>query len=245
VKRRRGLVDPLAVRDGLSSASIRYGYGAMGEVKRPTRDGPRECGRGHTTMERRKFVVGLGALASGSAAAMGTGAFTSVEADRSISIETAGDANAFLSFEKATDSDGNVTPNAQEYVELTGDNTVSFDFTNSDATNGTSGINKNAKSTFDNLIDIQNNGSQEIELSVESDLIASQGGFLGIYAENSQGDSSDNTGLSDSSTSQTTTLAPGEAATNIGIYVPKGSSLDQVESGTFTFIAERTGGNQD
>ena len=43
----------------------------MGEVKRPTRDSPRELGRGHTTMERRKFVVGLGALASGSAAAMG------------------------------------------------------------------------------------------------------------------------------------------------------------------------------
>ena len=218
----------------------------MGEVKRPTRDGPREIGRGHTTMERRKFVVGLGALASGSAAAVGTGAFTSVEADRSITIETAGDANAFLSFEKATDSDDNVTPNAQEYVELTGDSTVSFDFTNSDATDGTAtGINKNATSTFDNLIDIRNNGSQEIVLSVESDLIASQGGFLGIYAENEQEDSSDNTGLSDVDSGQTTTLAPGEAATNIGIYVPKGSSLDQVEIVTFTFIAERTVGNRD
>ncbi|PAU82847.1 hypothetical protein CK500_11990 [Halorubrum salipaludis] len=177
---------------------------------------------------------------------MGTGAFTSVRADRSISIETAGDAGAFLSFEKATDGDGNVTPNAQEYVEITGDNTVSFDFTQSDDTAGSaSGINKNAKSTFDNLIDIQNNGSQEVVLSVESDLIASQGGFLGIYAENSQGDSSDNTGLSDTDSGQTTTLSPGDAATNIGIYVPKGNSLDQVESGTFTFIAERVGGNQD
>jgi hypothetical protein len=197
-------------------------------------------------MERRKFLIGTGALASGSAAAVGTGAFTSVEADRSIAIETAGDANAFLSFEKATDGSGNVYPNAQEYVEITGDNTLSLDFTQSDDTAGAaSGINKNAKSIFDNLFDIQNNGTQDVVLSVESDLIASQGGFLGIYAENSQGDSSDNTGLSDASTSQTTTLAPGEAATNIGIYVPKGNSIDQVESGTFTFIAERVDGNQD
>ena len=218
----------------------------MGEVKRPTRDDSRERGRGHTTMERRKFLIGTGALASGSAAAVGTGAFTSVEADRSIAIETAGDANAFLSFEKATDGSDNVYPNAQEYVELTEDNTLSLDFTQSDDTQGAaSGINKNAKSTFDNLFDIQNNGTQDVVLSVESDLIASQGGFLVIYADNSQGDSSDNTGLSDVDSGQTTTLAPGEAATNVGIYVPKGNSLDQVESGTFTFIAERTGGNQD
>ena len=192
------------------------------------------------------MLAGLGSLAAGGAAVMGSGAFTSVEADRSISIETAGDANAFLSFEKATDSGGDVTPNAEEYVDITSDDTVSFDFTQSDDTGGNaSGINKNAKTIFDNLIDIRNNGTQDVVLSVESDLIASQGGFLGIYAENTQGDSSDNTGLSDSGSGQTTTLSPGEAATNIGIYVPKGIDFDQVESGTFTFIAERVDGNQD
>jgi hypothetical protein len=67
-------------------------------------------------MQRRKFLVGAAGTAIGSSALVGSGAFTSVEADRSISIQTAGDANAFLGFTKATDSDGNITPNAQEYV---------------------------------------------------------------------------------------------------------------------------------
>ncbi|RKD95818.1 hypothetical protein ATJ93_2681 [Halopiger aswanensis] len=184
---------------------------------------------------------------------MGTGAFTSVEADRSLSIDTAGDANAFLAFSRATDDDGNVYPNAQEYVE--GDlssGQFSLDFTQSDDTNGAAnGINKNAKTIFDNLFDITNNGTQDVVLSVKSDLIASQGGFLGIYAENSQGDDSDNTGLSYNGDSTddtywgTTTLSPGESASNVGIYIPKGHSTGDLSGGTLTFIAEKTGGNQD
>ena len=47
-------------------------------------------------MNRRTFVLGLGTIATGSAAAVGSGAFTSVEADRNISVETADDSAAFL-----------------------------------------------------------------------------------------------------------------------------------------------------
>ena len=177
---------------------------------------------------------------------MGTGAFTSVSADRSLSIDTAGDANAFLSIEKATDGDGNVYPNAQEYVDEGGNGVLSLDFTDSASTDGSaSGVNRNAKTIFDNLLDITNNGTQDVVLSVDSDLIASQGGFLGIYAENSQGDSSDNSGLSSADTDQTVTLSPGESATNIGVYIPKGSSTSDLNGGTLTFVAERVGENQD
>ena len=200
-------------------------------------------------MERRKFLIGMGSLAAGGAAAMGTGAFTSVEAERTLSIDTAGDADAFLSIERATDSSGNVYPNAGEYVEGNQNSgTLSLDFTQADdtAAASASGVNQNAKTVFDNLLDITNNGTQDVVLSVESDLIASQGGCLGIYAENSQGDSSDNTGLSSADTSWgTTTLQPGESATNIGIYIPKGNSTSDLSGGTLTFVAEKTGGNQD
>ncbi|QCC49974.1 hypothetical protein DV733_01480 [Halapricum salinum] len=189
----------------------------------------------------------MGSLAAGGAAAMGSGAFTSVEADRELSIDVAGDASAFLSISKAEDDAGNVYPNAQEYVDVDENGVVSLDFTQADDTAGSSasGINRNAKTIFDNLLDITNNGTQDVVLSVDSDLIASQGGYLGIYAENSQGDSSDNTGLSSADTSQTTTLTPGESASNIGIYIPKGVDFDQVSGGTLTFVAEKTGGNQD
>ena len=47
-------------------------------------------------MRRRQFILGLGTIAAGSAAAVGSGAFTSVEADRTISAEVAQDSDAFL-----------------------------------------------------------------------------------------------------------------------------------------------------
>ncbi|MFD1599662.1 hypothetical protein [Halobellus rarus] len=51
-------------------------------------------------MERRKFVIGLGALASGSAAAMGTGAFTAAELDgREANIGVVDDTNGLIGLE--------------------------------------------------------------------------------------------------------------------------------------------------
>ena len=45
---------------------------------------------------RRKFIAGLGALVSGSAAAMGTGAFSQATADRTVNVSVAGDGAAYL-----------------------------------------------------------------------------------------------------------------------------------------------------
>lgn len=50
-------------------------------------------------MKRRKFIAGLGALTSGGAAAIGSGAFTTVEAERSLQVRTARDSSAFLKME--------------------------------------------------------------------------------------------------------------------------------------------------
>lgn len=56
------------------------------------------------TMQRCKFVIGLGALASGAVAAVGTGAFSSLVGTRPIPIpiprDTASDADAFLSLQE-------------------------------------------------------------------------------------------------------------------------------------------------
>jgi hypothetical protein len=48
-------------------------------------------------MNRRKYLSALGVAATGASAAVGTGAFTSVSADRSVSVQVASDSNAFLS----------------------------------------------------------------------------------------------------------------------------------------------------
>jgi hypothetical protein len=45
-------------------------------------------------MNRRNVLVGLGTIVAGGGAALGTGAFSSVEAERSVSVSTSGDSSA-------------------------------------------------------------------------------------------------------------------------------------------------------
>ena len=56
-------------------------------------------------MERRKFIIGAGALASGSAAAVGTGAFSTASTDRDANIEVVDDSDALLALESGQESD--------------------------------------------------------------------------------------------------------------------------------------------
>ena len=137
----------------------------MGEVKRPTRDSPRERGRGHTTMERRKFLIGAGALASGSAAAVGTGAFTSVTADRTVNISTSEDSDAFLAFET-----GSATNSA--YVSENDNGTLSLDL-DADAGAGGSGVNKEGTTQINDIFKIRNQGSQDVVVYVDPNSISS------------------------------------------------------------------------
>lgn len=47
-------------------------------------------------MKRRNFLVGLGAFAGGGSVTVGSGAFASTEAERIVTVETAGDDRAYL-----------------------------------------------------------------------------------------------------------------------------------------------------
>ena len=47
-------------------------------------------------MKRRNFILGLGATAAGGSAVVGSGAFSSVEAERTVTVETATDNDAYL-----------------------------------------------------------------------------------------------------------------------------------------------------
>jgi len=104
-------------------------------------------------MERRKFLIGAGSLAAGSAAAMGTGAFTSVSAGRSMEVSTADDADALLALKAHN------TPNGNEYVNENG-NVISIDISNADE--GGQGANKDAYTVIRNLFQVSNNGTQNV-----------------------------------------------------------------------------------
>ncbi|QSG01618.1 hypothetical protein [Natranaeroarchaeum sulfidigenes] len=98
---------------------------------------------------RRSVLIGLGALTVGGGAVFGTGAFSSVEAERQVEVSTEGDAAALLQLEILSDSlhDG-----------ADGDgNTIEF---NQDSLN-TDGVTR-----FDPGLRIGNDGSEEVTVTI-------------------------------------------------------------------------------
>jgi len=115
-------------------------------------------------MNRRKFLIGAGSLAAGSAAAMGTGAFTSVSADRTVSVNVADDANSFLALD-TTDAANS------DYVQ-TGGGQVNIQLSNSDNyTEGAAGVNQNAITRIFDLFKIRNQGTQAVKVWVDPDSV--------------------------------------------------------------------------
>ena len=96
-------------------------------------------------MERRKFVIGLGALATGSAAAVGSGAFSAAQIDgREANIEVSSDADALIQLIPGHDAveDGTVTENRVGYES--GQLFISFDDSDTDGDGGGTGVNPNS-----------------------------------------------------------------------------------------------------
>jgi len=109
-------------------------------------------------MKRRNILAALGAISAGGTIVTGTGAFTSVEADRDVSVQVADDANAFLRMAAA--GEGN-----DEYITTRGGE-LGINLTSSnDAVSG-EGVNMNATTVIADLFEIQNQGTQEIEVEV-------------------------------------------------------------------------------
>lgn len=97
-------------------------------------------------MERRKFVVGLGALAAGSSAAVGTGALNAFEADRDATIEVVDDTDAYIQLLPGDRADGNTESGG--YAEINDDGELEIVIDR---------LNANATSKFDNVFRVKNN----------------------------------------------------------------------------------------
>ena len=113
-------------------------------------------------MKRRKLLVGIGSLAAGGAAAIGTGAFTSVEASRTIAVEVAGDSSAFLLLDPSLKSSANDVFASYDDGQLV----LNFD----DTAAGGEGINNNAVTTFDQVFKLKNHGTQSVNIWFEHSL---------------------------------------------------------------------------
>jgi len=106
----------------------------------------------------------MGSLAAGSAAAVGTGAFTSVSATRTVTVTTVADANALLGLTPSS------SPNA-EYAEVTGSDEITIDLDNGDDGGG-AGLNKNAETTIGRIVEVTNQGTQNVQVYVPPDSVS-------------------------------------------------------------------------
>lgn len=93
-------------------------------------------------------MLGLGTAAAGSSTIFSTGAFSSVSADRTVTVHTASDNDAVLSLEASEDYNG---------LSGNGD-VIELNF---------SELNQNAVTTFANALEIGNNGSQTVEVTID------------------------------------------------------------------------------
>ena len=119
-------------------------------------------------MERRKFLIGTGALAAGGAAALGSGAFSRVESQRQVSIQVANDAEAYLGFKEME------TPNSRNYFDYDNDGHATIDISEHDdfdpvegGAQPGEGVNSDSFTYFDGLFLLCNQGKADAFVSYE------------------------------------------------------------------------------
>ncbi|WP_152420949.1 glycoside hydrolase family 97 catalytic domain-containing protein [Halorubrum coriense] len=154
-------------------------------------------------VNRRQLLMLLGGAAG--ASAVGTGAFSSVTANRDVSVQVAGDADAFLRLAPSSGPNG-------EYATVTDTGQLGLDFSDTDS--GGQGLGPDSVYVFDDVFEITNQGTQTIytwgtldfsDTPFDSDSIYFyRGGNQDERLRNSEGD--------------VPTLAVGESQ-SIGVYI--------------------------
>lgn len=112
-------------------------------------------------MDRKKLFFGLG-VASGGAAIVGSGAFSSMQAERGVSVEVVGDDAAYLALEPAEGANGqyaSINENGLLEVQVSDEN---------EAITG-EGVNPNSRYDLGNVFQITNQGTQQVGVWIEHD----------------------------------------------------------------------------
>ncbi|WP_176451339.1 hypothetical protein [Halorubrum sp. Ea8] len=200
-------------------------------------------------MQRRKLLAGLGSLAAGGAAAIGSGAVSQFNSgDRTIEVETVGDASAYIALQRPDDglSDSGDTRNGN-FVEYNGDGALELDFTSDNPTSarsgnpqqgnslGGDGVNPGSTYYFDGTFELQNlsnnsgSGVGEIEIWINEDIPG-----VSFYTGSSAGSrtllNSNNRG----------SLSPGQAL-DVGVKIVQEDLDSDNIDGTFQVVAQENG----
>jgi hypothetical protein len=116
-------------------------------------------------MKRRTFIVGAGSFAASTGTILGSGAFTSTDANRTVDVRIADDFNAYL----------RLTPVDNDFAESRGDGdhlALRFDeeFSESwgdpdiDSDNTGDGLGRNSVYEFDSVFSITNQGTNKVKV---------------------------------------------------------------------------------
>ena len=116
------------------------------------------------TMDRRKFLVGIGSASIGGSALLGTGAFSRVESQRGVTIQVAEDEFAYLGLMGCPDSAN------RSYTGDDGKGHLTVDMTPDNPTAaGGQGVNSDSSTWFDRVFQICNNGKKTVCIWIEED----------------------------------------------------------------------------
>jgi len=115
-------------------------------------------------MERRKFILGAGAAATGGSALIGSGAFSAMQAERDVTIAVVDDSDALLRLGPCTGENGNEKPNGK-YVDDT-DGMLSISISEENSPPDGSGVNVQSLTKFYNVFEIENQGNQCICVNI-------------------------------------------------------------------------------
>lgn len=119
-------------------------------------------------MNRRSVLIGLGAAGVGSGALFASGAFTSVEAERTVELNTSDDSDALLAF-APNNPDTFAENNVIGEDTAGGSSLISIE---------QSDLNENAVTRFEETLRVTNNGDKDVGLSIDG-AESDDGGQLG------------------------------------------------------------------
>ena len=113
-------------------------------------------------MERRKFIAGLGSLTAAGAAGIGTGAFTTASAERTMNVNVASDSSGFVEITAQNSTYASGTDDGQLEINFNGDNLGIFP---GDA----EGLNPGSTFNFDDVFRIANiSGTGNMRVVIEA-----------------------------------------------------------------------------
>jgi hypothetical protein len=161
-------------------------------------------------MNRRKFLIGLGATVGGGGALVGSGAFSSVSADRTAEVAIAEEDQAYL---KITPTPNTANGAFAGTTSQSDGEQLYLDFNDSIPNRDSQGVGQSSEYEFDDVFRIENQGTQTVYVNITPVTAHDENTLLKFYVRDGSGNR--------------VFVSPGEndlelttgAVSNIGVYI--------------------------